>query len=393
MVELAVGELRVIERRPDGSGIVEIPVATAAVIDLSRTKSSLRGMFDLGLGVFQEVVANFARRPGPKPVYFGHIPTQARQDTPAAGFVEAAFIEGGQLWNRVDLNAESFQKVVTQRGFRAASIEIDPDMTTPTGVVPGWSQGGLAITNSPATDVEFRVAASRDDDGDGATVATASYVPTPPDGGGKERPMEVTLSSLQAECNLLRTAAEADKARTTALAADLEQARGGLTRAVTERDEARVELAQLKLTSSEQIARQRALEAQVSTLTLERDASAKAAAKLEKAQTNAQVARIIRKAMTEGVDAAVFAGAEGNEGDWLSARFASLEAFEEFVGAMPKRKGATFTSQGKSVADDDDGLPASIAASLRERGINPAYATIRDSRDLAARRASIKGKE
>lgn len=208
--QLEVEKLRVVQRRPDGSGVIEIPVAVPSLIDLGRTASGSTKSIDLTPESLAQIVENFAKRPGPKPAYFGHISDKARETQEADGFVEAAFIENGKLWNRVDLNSDSFHKVVTKRGFRSASVEIDRDKGFPTVQLKGWSQGGLAITNTPALDVEY-VAAGQNADAHERTVRLSTLVAYEAD-EAEERSM--TIEQLQAEkAALERKAQENDTAR------------------------------------------------------------------------------------------------------------------------------------------------------------------------------------
>lgn len=398
MITLTATSLRIVSKRDDGSGVIEIPVAVPAMIDLARTASKRKGTFDFSLAVMKEIAANFTARPGPKPVYYDHISDDARKTTPAAGFVEAAWIEAGALWNRVDLNAQAFNAIVNQRGFRAASVEIDADKEHPTGTIAGWSQGALAITNTPATDVQFRVAASEGDQGSDVIVTTGMTEPSAlgrkGDGMG-----EVTLTALQSENALLRASDEGNKNKVTALTADLDNARVALTTATTERDDSRVKAARLTVELEEKTTRNKALDGQVAKLTAERDAAEQKAATLESAQIGARVRRIILSAVRSGVDAAMFEGSDENEVAWLNARFASCDAFEKFIGQIPKRKGAvslsTDTKEAKLAAlaadDESDVIPADQAAALRKRGLNPKFAIVKDSNHLAQIRASEKG--
>lgn len=389
-VQLACGMLRVVERHADGSGVVDMPVAVPAMLDLSKTKSSMKGTFNLDSKVFDQIVANFALRPGPKPVYFDHIPAAARRTTPASGFVEHAWVEDGVLWNRVELNAQAFDAVVVQRGFRAASVEIDPDKQTATGTVRGWSQGGLAITNTPATNVEFRIAASADETVGGETIV----VSTPFAATKKEdKGMDVSLSTLQAENAILKAGKEESEAKAVRLTQDLETTRGVIQTLTTERDEARVEVAKLKVQLSEKSAQVVGLTSQVTVLTSERDTATKKAGELDKEKVSRDVRLAIKQAMEEGVDAALFSGSDGNEEGWLNERFKSFDAFESFLKGVPRRAGAiNVSSKGPgSGIPQDLNVPADVAATLRKMGLNPALALVSKESELAAVKAAVKG--
>lgn len=377
-VFLEVDKMRVIEKRDDGSGVIEIPVAVEARLDLAKTKSQKAGEFVMGIDVFRQIAASFGARGGPKPVYAGHISSAARRTTPAWGFIEAAWVENGKLWNRVDLNAEAFDAIVTRRGFRSASIEIDLNHETPTGTVKGWSQGGLAITNTPALDVQY-VAAEAGESQTMSVSTGALY-------GAEDRKMEtVTLEALQADKIQLEATVRANEAKIREQGDALVSLQRKNDEIAQDRDAVRLELAQVRVSLTEKTSAVSLMSSQIDTLTAERDAAVKKSVTLEREASSKSVRSLILEATRNGVDSSYFEGSEGNEADWLRQRFASLDSFKQFVSALPKRKGAVTVNLGKS-DDDTETIPSDRAAALRRSGLDPRYATVRTSDDLAALR-------
>jgi hypothetical protein len=386
-LHLEVEQLRVVERRDNGSGVIEIPVAVPATLDLSKTASKRDKVFQMDVAVFEQVVQNFTRRPGPKPVYPGHISSASRRTTPAWGFIEAAWVENGKLWNRLDLNSEAFDAIVTRRGFRSASVEIDYDYEAPSGgALKGWSLGALAITNTPALDVQF--VAAEADTSETVVVSTGITFETA-EGREKEKEMaEVTLEALQAEKIQLEAEVASKDAKLTQQAETIVAVKRAHDDVVGERDALRLEKAQLQVAMNEKSSAATLLASQVETLTAERDSAVKRSATLEKATLSTKVRQLIASAIKNGVDAAYFEGAEGNEAAWLSQRFANVEALDKFVAALPKRKGAVALSGNAPTDEDADVIPADMAAELRRRGLDPRFALVNDEDDLKAVKAS-----
>lgn len=156
-------KLRILKDNGERGGVVEIPLAHPATLDLARTSGdSGEGTFAMDGSLFKELVSNFSVRNTPVPVYFGHIAAKDRRNTPAAGFIDKVWVESGKFWGRLDLGPKAWNAVVKERGFRSFSVEIELDYAAPTGTVKGWSLGGGAITNTPAIPFQY-VAASAGD--------------------------------------------------------------------------------------------------------------------------------------------------------------------------------------------------------------------------------------
>jgi len=198
--ERASEPMRIISERDDGrGGVVEIPLAveTAGII-ASRTHSGGDDTYDITTAMFEQIVSNFGRIPGPTPIYFGHITPAARRTTPAAGVIEKVWLEGDVLWGRLDLGPTAWSSMVIERGFRSFSVELGVDVETPTDTVSGFSLVGGAITNYGALDVSIAAEVTDSADDKHTVVCLTSGLVWP-----KENMMEnkerLELEALQAD--------------------------------------------------------------------------------------------------------------------------------------------------------------------------------------------------
>lgn len=164
-ISLTAERVRVLERFDNGGGIVEIPVATPAKLILSKIHSGGQGTFDFDDQFFDQVVENVRRQPDRvRGVFRGHMDRKERIKKGSEGIVLSAFKENGKLWNRLFLKPTMFHDIVDNQSFYSASIEVELDDETATGVqLTGWTQTGLAIANNAACDDLIYVAAERDD--------------------------------------------------------------------------------------------------------------------------------------------------------------------------------------------------------------------------------------
>lgn len=340
-VALKVRKGRVVERRDDGTGVIEIPVAVPALVDLAKTAGGGKGEMEISDETLAELAANFVKRPGPKPMYAGHIPASARRTTPAWGFAEAAWVEDGALWNRVDLGPEAFDAIVTKRGYRSASVEIDPNFEAPTATVKGWSQGGLAITNTPALDVEFMFSAAGTADAPERTVCLSTGVLWT-----LEEP-HMTLEQLQAAHAALETKHKEQEKR----AADAE---------------AKATQLETKLAD----AAKKAAESEGITAALE-------AQKAETAKlAGAMLARDVREALTSGVSEGKLTAAQLGGPQWqddptaamAKLGFAGIDGLRAFLSNAPvvTKIGGAVASGGR--APETDPVVALTAAANKIAG-------------------------
>lgn len=372
--------LRVIETRDDGSGRVRMPIGCIATIDTTRTAGGGSGEITLGAGEWESVVRNFTKRRRPVPVYFGHIPDEYRQRTPASGFVESVSFDGEYLWALVDLNAAAFNSVVVERGFRSASVEIVRDATTPTESLPGWSLVGLALTNTPALPVEYAVAASTI-----AGLATSARLRltvafTPPQ---KEQEM-ANQETLQADAIRLEGALLDSTKAQDALRAQLETANREKMSLAQQINATRTDMAKLELRASLAEGRNSELEKELDKSKADVLRLTESTRVLTESQNSERIKRIINTAVARGVNPSMFEGWKDEPCKWLSSRFVSVDAFETFCGALAGKKSASFSTAAPPIADAGEHvLSPELKAILARNKIDPRYMAVRTAADLA----------
>lgn len=150
MVQLAKHDLRIVEEREDGSGVVEVPIL--AVGGAVKRKD------------LDEIAANARRYSRPVPVGFPPHVDYGDRGGPQPGFVEALAVRGNLLWAQIDCGPSLFQ-AVRGRAFRGYSVEMRKDIVLRTGQgtvmaeFKGWVLVGGIFTNRPAAGVHFRMAA------------------------------------------------------------------------------------------------------------------------------------------------------------------------------------------------------------------------------------------
>lgn len=389
-IELSVRRLEVLERRKDGSGRVRMPIGCVAKLDRSMTAGGGEGVLSLGKAEWEQVVANFKRRKKPVPVYFGHIEDAVRDTTPAAGFVEAVSFDGTDLWGDVDLGPSAFAAVVEQRGYRSASVEMRKDAKTPTEELGGWALFGLAITNNPALPVEYSIAATQAvlSESESVRLTVAFDAPQKENDSMSE---QLSLTALQADkIRLEAEVAQRDKALEAA------QKHGEATAAdkvalSQEINELRVKFASISADAGAAQTRVKDLEKSLDATKAENVRLTSELKKVSDSQVGDQVKRIVLEATRRGVDPALFDGCESDPVAWLSSKFASLDAFKAFAGAIPGHKGRVISGNNQQVQFDDDNTPSEADAKrLAKLGINPKYFGVREESDLLALRNKAK---
>jgi len=152
---------RIIERRENGTGRVEVPILRAA-----RRAPTGDSVVHVTRDVLEQVVANFERGRG---LIVGVGPSPHRsfgergQDQDA--FVESLRIEGDVLYAVHDIvSPELFAEIVAGR-WRGYSVEMLRDEMVPEGLrdqyhFEGWVLVGGVFTNRPLFDTVFKIAAS-----------------------------------------------------------------------------------------------------------------------------------------------------------------------------------------------------------------------------------------
>lgn len=368
--------LKVISQSPGRGGRVAVPMATVARVT-GRMTAGGGDDFELTRADLEKIAANFGVDSRPVAVYFGHIPRNARTETPAAAFVDRVWVEDDTLWGELDLGPTAFARIVEERGFRSFSVELVQDRVTPTGEQStGFSLVGGAFTNTPALDVAY-IAAS--ESRPAAVEITSDLV--------SERPKESHMADEKGLAQL-----EAEVQAKTAQVKDLETQ---LTARETRIRELSEQLAEFKnksiqLDAEEKTAKALARKAEARAEEADRakaktdekvaELSAKVA-ELEKAQLAADVRNVVETAIRQGVAPALFEGWEDDPAEWLTAKYGRLEVLRTVCSVAPK---AELNKRVKSGIDDKGNeVTTELAAELKRRGLDPKYLAVADSRDLS----------
>lgn len=376
-----VADLVVIRERPDGSGLVEIPILRTGTIDLARTATGTEGSVTFTRDDLVDIATNYASYPGPVPAGFVDHSEDRGGAQPA--FVDAMRVEGDTLLATFDLNAWAFDQVVKQRAYRGFSIEGAKNLQKPTRSFEGWVVKGGLFTNQPAANVEYKVAAASSDTAE--ETVTVSFALARKGDNMPDPKTELALEEAVAQ-------AKAEKKRADDLTAERDAANAKLQEATraTERSDAELSHANAKV---------RRLEAQVADLETDKakavaelSATKKKAAEAELSILDGQVRDRIQAAIDAGVSPAVFAAArEGDAATWFNDSFKSLEAFDAFLGAMPKTETPTIPSGRRKPTGKGSAVPPEEAARLARAGLDDeALDDITDATQLADLRASQK---
>jgi len=338
-MELAAAELKIIEQREDGSGVIEIPIMTeAAEVDFAKTAGGgKRGSIDAAM--LSEIVANFEPFPGPVPLGAAGVDAEGHLDFnerggPQLGFIEQVKVEGSQLWARMDLGPTLFGLVVGQRAFRGFSVELRRDLKLATVEFQGWALVGGMFTNRTALDVNFRIAAEGTLDS-AETVFTSIRL----EAGDKEKAMSQeapTIALAFHEAKVTELTSKQDDTDRLLLAAREEN--DGLRSQVKELSDERQAIEAEKDGKSAAVIR---LESTVKNLTSAKDDLLGKVEELsgkveeaEKRNLGIEVRKTIEDAIGLGIPPAIFEGWEADPAAWLTSKYASLEALQGQVAVL-----------------------------------------------------------
>lgn len=380
----AAVEVTVLERRDDGSGLVELPILPVSEIDMSRTAGGGKGKVTIRVEELDQIVSNFRDYGAPVPVGFlGH---EEDRSGPQPVFIEAVKRRGEMLWATMDLNAWAFDLVVTERAFRAFSVEIQRDLKTATAEFEGWVLTGGTFTNRPATQVNFRVAAEGETESQAVAVARQALK-------GEESGMSdkdeahgatdnVTLTFHNQKVAELKAELEANKAsraqneqwlqaakeESAKLKADLVALSETAESLTVERDSERAKAARLEVQHRDAITAKKHLETALNEQTEKLHES-------ESAHLAVQVREVVTQAIDAGVPPAIFDGYEADPAQWMQTKYASFEAFQNTVEAI-RGVGVKLGSAHKSghdpakAAEPKDDIPDEHKAVLSRIGLD-----------------------
>jgi hypothetical protein len=388
--------IKFVLERPDGSGVVELPIlCETESIDLSRTATGANRKETISHDDLVQAVANFAHWPGPVPVH--RYPHRSVDEAagPGDGFMEQLEVRGTQLWARMDLTAELFSEV-KGRKWRGFSVDCGRGTVRPTKKFSGFVVARGVFTNQPATDVNFKVAASAEVDVDLTPVFTPIEASASDAGRGKkmakddEGDVEVRLATAKADLTVktqkiesLETKLAISEGEVVAKERDRATMATKLADAQTELQTAKLSVDGLKHQNGEKDER-------IAQLTAERDEAKAKLAQVQAETTGTKVLRLCREAIEKGVAPAMieaFGDYQKNPVAMLNTRFGgSIDSLELVLSSLPKDAALAAVNSGrqKPAGDGDSGVPADIAAELSRRGIDPKYATIDNTDQLAA---------
>ena len=378
-------EVKVLSRRDNGSGVVEIPLLPATEIDLAHTAGGGKGKTKITEGDLAEMVTNFEVFPGPVPIGVSpHVEFGDRGGF-APGFVNALKVRAGVLFGELDLIAPLLAEIESG-GWRGFSVEIAKNLKTATVALVGWALTGGIFTNRPATDVNFRIAAS--DDSESEQQASFSICLT---AGEQEidTMSEEKIASLEAEIATkdetikgLRSKEEGSKGDAVSLEARLTESNKDLAAV-------RLEVAdtKAKLGASE-VELERVSKELVKSEQTRKEAEIKLEAE-ENRTLRENAVTLAHKAIDRGVSAKHFEGMDEDPSAWFRKRFVSLEAMGQFIDALPTVSESSVQSGNKPDGTEHT-MSKENAAKLERMGLNPKFAGKTSENEILALRAADK---
>lgn len=360
-MKLEARTLEVVSRNENGGGVVRMPIFTASSIDLSKTAGGGEGTLDLGTSEMAQMVANFMQYPGPVPISTSPHKEFDEMAGFAPGFIEKMFVRAGDLWAHISLIPPLFYEVVELGGWRGFSVDLFLDLELAIQEFDGWVVTGGVFTNRPATDVNFKVAASGvipanpiSNEHYGAAISaflevrpTAEEKKAMPDTqtaavSADTKTEQVSLAFHNDKVKSLEGDVAAQKARVASLEGDLASVR-------TDRDELAKKLEGAQgdhstLGDAKVAAEIRARSAETEVRDLKRAVTQLEGQLVERStelndakrvNLGIQVSEVINDAIsTQSVPPAVFDGWQNDPAGWMESKFASLESFKSHVATL-----------------------------------------------------------
>jgi len=390
-------EIKILSERPDGSGVIEMPILSEMQkIDLALTASGTKGTDSITRADMEAAVANFTEWPGPIPVHV--YPHRSFQETagPGDGFIDKLFIRAGQVWAQMDLTAPLFAEVKGRR-WRGFSIDGARRIKTATKAFVTFTVYGGVFTNRPASDVHARVAASSAVDADLRTI----YVPLlkgadmPPENEEKD----VTVRLATAEAKVTQKDEELVK-----LNAKLSDANAAVTAAEKRADAAERKLAEnagevatVRLSAERKSSDLKDAEERIESLeSTTKDLRAKLSAK-ESEGVAAKVMSLCGAAIKSGVPPSKIKQFGDYEKDPVkfASGFGSMETLELVLKSLPRDAALSATNSGRQAAGDEDSAAVTpeSAATLRKLSLDPDFASVAtesEARALYEKKAARK---
>jgi hypothetical protein len=379
-------EIEILEERPDGSGVVRIPILAAGQeIDLSKTSGGNKGTWNVTEAVLQEIAANVASYPGPVPC--GVTPHQdfGLRAGASPSFLEALRVKGGTLYGDLWL-CPGLMYEVKGGYWRGFSGEFALDLALPTKKLKGWCMYGGVFTNRPATDVNFKVAAEADDPPSQKIAVFQALRLQTGEANGRNRmsaDLSVRLATVEAESESKSKKIVSLEGRIEELSGFLRSSTEQVDKATKEAEGFRTELQMVKLDVDRKADDLKLAEEKITRLEAERQELKTGLVRAEDANLAINITKTVRAAIRDGAMPAFFEGCDTDPVKWFRSKFVSFEALEQFCTTIPKNAALSAVKSGKKDdADDSASVPPAVALELRRRGLDPRFATVSNSDEL-----------
>lgn len=372
LTSLDPATIRILSDRPDGSGVIEMPILSEmAEVDLALTASKSTGKESVTQDDLRAAVENFSDWPGPVPVHVYPHRSYTETAGPADGFMDRLFIRAGQLWAQMDLTASLFAEVKARR-WRGFSVDLARRVTTATKKFDSMTILGGVFTNRPASDVHAKMAAGTEIEADLRSV----YRPIKGEGDGtmEDQDLKVSLATAQ-------KAAEVKGETIVELEGTIKEQKTSLSAAEKRADDAERKLREneneiqaIRLSSDRLKDDAKEAETRVTSLegTVKELRAELATNKNESIAT--KVVSLCKAAIKEGVTPATIAAFGDYERDpvkMVQANFGgSISSFELVLKSLPRVAALRAVKSGHELPgqDDDSAVSPEIAAELRRRG-------------------------
>lgn len=382
--------IRVIRTKDNGGAIIEMAIATQTFdVHSSRTAGGGKQVFDVSVGVLDEMVHNFGKLPGPVAVYVGHIPEEMKQFTPAVGYIESLRRDGTSLYATIDLTPDGAFILLRQEGFRSASMEFGKNVQTVNSEIAGWSLTGLALTNDPALAIVNKIAAG---------IAPLATIHT---SQGQHYAVRLSLAKTtesNEESHMLTDKQIADlQADLAAKETQLTVANAEIAKLTAEVEAGKAEIVKLSASDSDSqdVIRNRSRE--YSKLAIEVETLKQSNQELMGKMNSRDVIDIIENALEQGkVTPAEVAGYADNTMKWLSTNYGEAFTPAQLEMLFSKRAVVVNTKDRKSSGSFSQNLSGNLSRELqdglRKMGLDPALASCHSAADAQRIADSKKGK-
>ena len=393
--------IKVIRKRENGSGIIEIPIAAVT--------TGQGGELEITSEIIAELVANFASFPLVPSGTSPHVDFGQRSGFSTA-FINSVELRDGVLFGQLDLVAGLYDEVVEQGGWRGFSVEIHKDVELQTRMIPGWTLTGGVFTNrGDVRDAHFKIAAEGivssertathftsllpHETGKGSNMA--DQVATPANDGVKMAAQMDLNTALVADKKALETRVADLSAETRLVKAEKESALTALQVAKDEQLSLEAKVTRLEADARTAKATVTELRAGVERLSSELAVS-------QAVNLDIKVQEVIDEAIAAKVPPANFEGHDAGPGAWMQGIYTSFDSFKKQVETMLESglvvgKGVQTKSGHDSKKGSDllEGLSAKEASVLKKHvnlGVDFSSATNADeARELLEAAKAAKG--